>query len=392
MLPAGSGSMSLAAAGSGGAKIDLAGINGAGGVPDAAVADVTASGAGAEFTVAAAISVAGVEFGFAAAAGIPGTAAVVAGAAVAGPVAAAAGAFIPAEDALLVVSARTSDASVADWGGAAAADASSWRAATPVFSPAAAGADVAEAVVVKAAALEAPFEAIVAAGCAPFWATLAGADADGGALVCETVGEGTGAGLGGPISSAAGASAAGWADGGEAELEGVGLEIGGPEVSESGGAAVALWRPIDPVTESSPCSSTVTREYNRSRSLFKVSIAEANRRVSFWLSLAIHWICCACRMRSAEAICSRRHPTEAWLTNRAPTTAAIEPAPHHPSRHSERRSNLSSSAKNPVSQPPELSPESSSAHWSRSLAIGRLRPFRGPPNHTVNFNRKRPQS
>ena len=75
------------------------------------------------------------------------------------------------------------------------------------------------------------------------------------------------------------------------------------------------WRPaprdfacaIAPVTESSPCSSAVTREYSRSRSLLRVSMAEASRRASFWLSFASDWICCACRARSAAATWSRRH-------------------------------------------------------------------------------------
>jgi hypothetical protein len=50
------------------------------------------------------------------------------------------------------------------------------------------------------------------------------------------------------------------------------------------GAVAEFCRAIAPVTESSPCSSTVTREYSRSRSLLSVSIADASRRVSFWLS------------------------------------------------------------------------------------------------------------
>ena len=41
-----------------------------------------------------------------------------------------------------------------------------------------------------------------------------------------------------------------------------------------------------PVTESSPCSRPVTREYSLSRSLLSVSMAAASRRASFWLSLA----------------------------------------------------------------------------------------------------------
>jgi hypothetical protein len=77
-----------------------------------------------------------------------------------------------------------------------------------------------------------------------------------------------------------------------------------------GEPAAAVCRVIEPVIESSPCSSTVMREYSRSRSPFRVSMAEASRRVSCWLSLAIDWICCDCRTRSALAICSRRNPIE----------------------------------------------------------------------------------
>jgi hypothetical protein len=77
-----------------------------------------------------------------------------------------------------------------------------------------------------------------------------------------------------------------------------------------GEPVAAVCRVIEPVIESSPCSSTVMREYSRSRSPFRVSMAEASRRVSCWLSLAIDWICCDCRTRSALAICSRRNPIE----------------------------------------------------------------------------------
>jgi hypothetical protein len=99
----------------------------------------------------------------------------------------------------------------------------------------------------------------------------------------------------------------------------------------------------------------VTREYSRSRSLLRVSIAEASRRVSFWLSLATAWICCDCLTRSAAATWSRRHPIEDWLASSATITAPTEAAPHDPSRHSVVRSSSSSSAKNPVSRPPVFS-------------------------------------
>jgi len=50
---------------------------------------------------------------------------------------------------------------------------------------------------------------------------------------------------------------------------------------------------IAPVIDSSPCSSTVTREESRSRSLPSVSTVEVSLRISFWLSRASSWICCA---------------------------------------------------------------------------------------------------
>src|SRR5581483_176392 len=104
-----------------------------------------------------------------------------------------------------------------------------------------------------------------------------------------------------------------------------------------------------PVTESSPCSITVTRENSRSRSLFSVSIAEASRRVSFWLSLAIDWICCAWRARSAAASCSRRTLSDHWLDITATVTAPTAAAPQLPIRQSARRSNSFSSANSPES-------------------------------------------
>ena len=39
-------------------------------------------------------------------------------------------------------------------------------------------------------------------------------------------------------------------------------------------------------------------------------MAAASRRASLWLSLATSWICCACRVRSAAATCSRFDPSE----------------------------------------------------------------------------------
>ena len=53
-----------------------------------------------------------------------------------------------------------------------------------------------------------------------------------------------------------------------------------------GGVAVAVCRAMAPVTESIPCSSEAIRENSRSRSLFSVSIADASRLASLWLSRA----------------------------------------------------------------------------------------------------------
>src|SRR5437763_3133611 len=77
--------------------------------------------------------------------------------------------------------------------------------------------------------------------------------------------------------------------------------------------AARLCLAIAPVTESRPCSNTVTREYSRSRSPLSVSIADARRRFSFWISLASEVICWACWARSTAATCSRRKPIQNWL-------------------------------------------------------------------------------
>jgi hypothetical protein len=134
-------------------------------------------------------------------------------------------------------------------------------------------------------------------------AEVAGADgADEGALM-EVVVEGA-TGEGGSVEDDTGVDD----DGEEGTIEeGTIEEDCGAACGEP---AAAFCRAIDPVTESRPCSSTVIREYSRSRSPFRVSMAEASRRVSFWLCLAINWNCCACRARSALANCSCRNPIE----------------------------------------------------------------------------------
>jgi len=109
-----------------------------------------------------------------------------------------------------------------------------------------------------------------------------------------------------------------------------------------GGVTAGSCRTIAPVTESSPCSRTATREYSRSRSLFNVSIAEARRRPRFgspWRPTES-----AAAPESAEAICSRRIPIDDWLASSAMMTAPTDAAAHDPSRQSVRRSNSSSSA------------------------------------------------
>src|SRR5712692_10372492 len=154
------------------------------------------------------------------------------------------------------------------------------------------------------------------------------------------------AGATGVVATGANTAAAGAADDAE-----VGAEAGAATAGGAGAATVAVagfCRAIAPVTESSPCSRTVTREYSRSRSPLSVSMAEASRRASFWLSLAMDWICCDWRARSAAAIWSRYNPIGEWLVISATTTAPTAAAPHDPSRHSVRRSKLSSSAKRPV--------------------------------------------
>ena len=150
---------------------------------------------------------------------------------------------------------------------------------------------------------------------AALWASggsaLAG-DAGADDAVTEAATEADGADEAALAGVVVGEEGAGVEDTGE---EGPGEEDtgeGGPIAEDwgvpGGEAAAAFCRAIEPVTVSRPCSRTLMREYSRSRSPLRVSMADASRRVSFWLSFAIDWICCDCRARSALAICSRRHP------------------------------------------------------------------------------------
>ena len=66
-----------------------------------------------------------------------------------------------------------------------------------------------------------------------------------------------------------------------ATAAGVGGGAGAATGGDGAAATADFCRVIAPVTESSPCSSTVTREYSLSRSLLSVSIADASRRVAF---------------------------------------------------------------------------------------------------------------
>src|SRR6185437_5285395 len=107
----------------------------------------------------------------------------------------------------------------------------------------------------------------------------------------------SGAGAGVAPSTTGGADAAGAAEAGAGVA----------------GAADAFCLAIAPVTESSPCSRVDKREYIRSRSPFSVSIADASRLVSFWLSRAADWICCAWRDKSAAASSSWRNRSDDWF-------------------------------------------------------------------------------
>ncbi len=188
-------------------------------------------------------------------------------------------------------------------------------------------------------------------------------DAEGGV----EAGAETGAAAGVETVAVAGLCGGGWAGGGWGSV------VTAVACGDAGGE---FCRAIAPVTESSPCSSAVTREYSRSRSLFSVSIADASRRASFWLSLARDWICCDCRAESAAAACSRRPPIDDWLVMMATITAPTEMTPHAPNRNSDRRSKFSSSAKKPLRKPPVFSVSKPPARWSVALAIGRYRPSR----------------
>ena len=167
--------------------------------------------------------------------------------------------------------------------------------------------------------------------------------------------------------------------------------IGGSAgVARAAGAAGWQWpcRAIAPVTESSPCSSAVTREYSRSRSPLSVSIAEASRRASFWLSRATGWICCACRAdrrrRPARAATrattgwpsrprSRRRPRRR-PTSRSATARGGRTRLPRPTSRSARRRCLPSS---------KLPAEMVGIFGQASLALPR-----GLPNHAANINRK----
>src|SRR6185437_920910 len=142
-----------------------------------------------------------------------------------------------------------------------------------------------------------------------------------------------------PSAAGCGADAAGPAEADVAGAEGV-VEAAGEGVA--GGAELALFcLAIAPVTESRPCSRVVRREYIRSRSLLSVSIADASRLVSFWLSRATDWICCACRDRSAAATSSCRKRNDDWLAKSATMMAPTEAAPQVPSRSIARQSRCS---------------------------------------------------
>ena len=104
--------------------------------------------------------------------------------------------------------------------------------------------------------------------------------------------------------------------------------------------------------------------------MFSVSMAEASRRASFWLSLVSTWSRSAWRARSADATWSRRQPSWAWLANTAITTAPTAATPHEPSRHIMRGDRTCfSSAKSPENSPPVSLAPKASASGSESFAM-----------------------
>ena len=174
---------------------------------------------------------------------------------------------------------------------------------------------------------------------------------------------------------------------------GRGLAAGEKAGACCGQGRVAVWaavcRATAPVTESRPCSSTVTREYSRSRSPFRVSMAEASRRASPWLSLATAWICWACRVRSAAATWSAPPPDRKLVgehrqghrSNRRspprsepPQRAAVEGIPFPPKILTARRRCFR--CRNHCSD--------GCYPWPYETAA----PLRPHPNHAANINRK----
>ncbi len=155
-----------------------------------------------------------------------------------------------------------------------------------------------------------------------------------------------------------------------------------------GGATAALCRTIEPVTESNPCSRTLMRENSRSRSPLSVSMAEASRRTSFSLCLATDWICCDCRARS-----DRRK--------------LVAPQFHRRLAGEDRDGDCGDRGDTPHRKPQQRGPVEMfflgqktggrADRARRSTAASRLVALlchrtssapRGPPNHTVNLNRK----
>ncbi len=206
------------------------------------------------------------------------------------------------------------------------------------------------------------------------------ADEAGGGLVETTVGEDAGAEE--AVEGDIGEEGAGE----EGAIEEGAIEAGWG--AACGEAAAAFCRAIEPVTESRPCSRTVTREYSRSRSPLRVSMAEASRRVSFWLSLATDWICCDLPRQIAAGNLFAP-PSDRRLVGQHRdddgTDRAHAPGSEPPERAPVELIFLGQKA---GQQPAGIFGLEAACQMVGILRHTTFRPSRGPPNHATNINRK----
>ncbi len=118
-------------------------------------------------------------------------------------------------------------------------------------------------------------------------------------------------------------------------------------------------------------------------------MADASRRVSFWLSLATDWICCACRARSAAAIWSRRRTDRGLVGDKAPGSRR-QPR----QRPTIRAATASAGRKHPLR--PKIRTTGRRYFRCRScrpdgrylLPYDFFGPPKAHPNHAANINRK----